>query len=203
MIETSCWEFPLWLSGNKSNSSIHEDMGLIPWPCSVGWGSGVALSCGVGCRCSSDLVLLLLWCRPAATALIWPLVWEFPYVMVWPQKAKKAKRKKETCCYVLDYYRERPMWKQTESSLKPTAYEDLRPWVQQLWRKRILQTTTWDLGAAPSLLAHVNETRALVNLTQPVRDSRAKDPDKLHPDLNLQKPQDINAVVSATKTWVN
>ena len=26
-------------------------MMLIPWPCSVGWGSCIAQSCGVGCKC--------------------------------------------------------------------------------------------------------------------------------------------------------
>ena len=41
----------------------------------------VAVSCGVGCRCSSDATLLWLWCRPAAAALIGPLVWEPPYAM--------------------------------------------------------------------------------------------------------------------------
>ena len=35
------------------------------------------MSCGIGCRCSSDLVLLWLWL--VATALIWPLAWEPPY----------------------------------------------------------------------------------------------------------------------------
>ena len=37
------------------------------------------MNCGVGCRLSLDPELLWLWCRPAATALIQPLVWEFPY----------------------------------------------------------------------------------------------------------------------------
>ena len=45
----------------KSLSSIHEDSGLVlglnQW---VKEGSGVAVSCGVGHRCSWDLVLLLL-----------------------------------------------------------------------------------------------------------------------------------------------
>ena len=31
------------------------------------------MSCGVGLRCSLDLALLWLWCRPAATAVIRPL----------------------------------------------------------------------------------------------------------------------------------
>ena len=43
------------------------------------WGSGVAMSCGVGQRRSSDLALLWLWRRPAAVAPIGPLAWELPY----------------------------------------------------------------------------------------------------------------------------
>ena len=37
------------------------------------------MSCGVGCRCGSDLVLLWLWCRLAAVAPVGPLAWEPPY----------------------------------------------------------------------------------------------------------------------------
>ena len=33
------------------------------------------MSCGVGCRCSLDLVLPWLWGRPVAAALIGPLAW--------------------------------------------------------------------------------------------------------------------------------
>ena len=36
------------------------------------------MNCGVGRRHGLDLALL--WCRPAATALIGPLAWEHPYV---------------------------------------------------------------------------------------------------------------------------
>ena len=39
------------------------------------------MSCGVGHRLSSDLALLWLWRRLAATALIRPLAWEPPYAM--------------------------------------------------------------------------------------------------------------------------
>ena len=39
------------------------------------------MGCGVGCRCSSDPVLLWLWCRPAAVAPVQHLVWEFPYAV--------------------------------------------------------------------------------------------------------------------------
>ena len=37
------------------------------------------MSYGVGCRRGSDLALLWLWYRPAATALIRPPAWEPPY----------------------------------------------------------------------------------------------------------------------------
>ena len=49
------------------------------WPHSVGQGSGVALSCGIGHRHGLDPVLLWLWHRLAAAALIQPLAWELLY----------------------------------------------------------------------------------------------------------------------------
>ena len=45
--------------------------GLVQWVKDLA--SPVALSCGVGRRRGSDLALLWLWCRLAATALIRPL----------------------------------------------------------------------------------------------------------------------------------
>ena len=48
------------------------------------------MSCGVGCRHSSDPVLLRLWRRSAATAPIRPLVWEPPYAT--GSSLEKAKR---------------------------------------------------------------------------------------------------------------
>ena len=42
-------------------------------------GSNIAVSCGVGLRRGSELMLLWLWHRPVATALIRPLAWEPPY----------------------------------------------------------------------------------------------------------------------------
>ena len=62
-----------------NSTSIHEDTGFDPWPCSVGKGSDVAVSYGVGHRHGSDPALLWLWCRLAAIALIQPLAWEPPY----------------------------------------------------------------------------------------------------------------------------
>ena len=53
------------------------------------------MSCGVGRRHGSGLVLPWLWCRPVATAPIQPLAWEHPYAMgVAPKKTKRQKKKK-------------------------------------------------------------------------------------------------------------
>ena len=54
------------------------------------------MSCGVGQRHGSHLVLLWLQHRPAAAALIGPLAWELPYATGAPlkKKLKKKKRKK-------------------------------------------------------------------------------------------------------------
>ena len=46
------------------------------------------MHCGVGRRCRSDLVLLWLWRRPAAVALIWSLAWELLYAVVAALKKK-------------------------------------------------------------------------------------------------------------------
>ena len=53
------------------------------------------MSCGVGHRCGSDLVLLWLWCRPAATALIQPLGWEHSYAVGVALKRQKTKDKRQ------------------------------------------------------------------------------------------------------------
>ena len=50
------------------------------------------MSCGVGHRSGSDLMLLWLWCRPTAAAPIRPLAWEPPYAA---STALKKKKKKE------------------------------------------------------------------------------------------------------------
>ena len=47
------------------------------------------MSCGVGHRCSSDLMLLLLGHRPAGVAPIRPLAWKTPYVAGTLIKIKK------------------------------------------------------------------------------------------------------------------
>ena len=68
-------KFPLWLGGNKSDYYLWG-WGFDPWPLSVGWGSGIVMSCDVGHRDGSDPTLLWFWHRLAATALFGPLAWE-------------------------------------------------------------------------------------------------------------------------------
>ena len=53
------------------------------------------MNCGVGHRHSSDLVLLWLWHRLAAVALIRPVAWEIPYAVGVALKRQKSKIKKK------------------------------------------------------------------------------------------------------------
>ena len=53
------------------------------------------MSYGVGHRCGSDLVLLWLWHRLAATAPIGPLAWEAPYATSEDLKKRKEKKRKK------------------------------------------------------------------------------------------------------------
>ena len=66
--------------------------GFYPCPCSVGWGSGVAVSCGVDLRLGLDSELLRLWCTPAAAAPLPPLAWEPPYAAGAGLKNKRRKQ---------------------------------------------------------------------------------------------------------------
>ena len=78
-----------WLTNPTRN---HEVAGSVPGPCSVGLRSGVALSCGVGCRPSLDPALLWLWHRPAVKAPIGPLAWELPHAAGTAQEIAKRQK---------------------------------------------------------------------------------------------------------------
>ena len=84
--------------GSVVNKSDQEPWGwgFYPWPHSVGWGSGIAESSGVGHICGLDPALLWLWHRLTATALIGPLPWKPPYATRADlEKAKRQKKKKK------------------------------------------------------------------------------------------------------------
>ena len=72
-------------------------------PHSLGKGSGVAVSRGIGRRHGSDPVLLQLWHGVAAVAMIWPLAWGPPYATGAALQSKKKKKKKSfgyICIYL-------------------------------------------------------------------------------------------------------
>ena len=75
----------------KQIQLVSMKMQFDPWPCSVGWESCIAMSCGVHCRYGSGPSLLWLECRPAAVAPIWPLAWELPYAEDAVLKNKQTK----------------------------------------------------------------------------------------------------------------
>ena len=62
----------------------------------MGYGFGIAVSCGVGHRCGLDLAWLWLWHRLAATALITPLAWGSPYATGAALKGQKRPKKPKT-----------------------------------------------------------------------------------------------------------
>ena len=53
---------------------------------------------GIGRRCGLDLVLLWLWCRPAATSLVLSPSWELPYDAGTALKRKKNNNPLEPIC---------------------------------------------------------------------------------------------------------
>ena len=83
-----------WLTNPTRN---HEVEGSVPalaqWVNDLVL-SGVAVSCGVGCRRGLDTALLWLWRRPAATAPIRPLAWEPPYASGAALEKTKNNKKK-------------------------------------------------------------------------------------------------------------
>ena len=65
------------------------------------WVRSLASLSGLLIQRCSDMALLWLWHRPAATALIRPLAWELPYVM--GEALKKTPQKMYVCKYISIY----------------------------------------------------------------------------------------------------
>ena len=83
------WQFPLWLSRLQAQLESMK-MRVQSLTSFGGLRSGIAVSCGEGCR------RWWLWCRLVATAPIWPLAWEPPYAEgAGLEKAKRQKTKTE------------------------------------------------------------------------------------------------------------
>ena len=53
------------------------------------------MSCAVGCRYGSDLVLQWLWHKLTAATPVQPLAWEPPYMASAALKSKKQRKKKK------------------------------------------------------------------------------------------------------------
>ena len=59
------------------------------------------MSCGIGHRCSSDLALLWLWCRPADAAPTLLLAWEPPYAAGTSLKRPNLYPPKKPKCFLI------------------------------------------------------------------------------------------------------
>ena len=75
-------------------SRNHDVAGSIPGLAQWVGESGIAVSCGVGRRGSSDPALLWLWRRLAVIAPVGPLAWEPPYAVGAAQEMAKRQKKK-------------------------------------------------------------------------------------------------------------
>ena len=87
---------PIFAQWVKNQTSFHAHAGSVPGLAQ--WVKDLVLSCGVGHRRGSHLVLAWMWCRPAAAVLILHLAWELTYTMSVVLK-KTPKTKKQTKNY--------------------------------------------------------------------------------------------------------
>ena len=86
--------------------------------------TGIAVSCGVGHRHGSDLVLLQLWCRPTAAAPIQPLAWEPAFAAgAALEKTKRQKKKAKGMKKYLLFFRVGSV--KTKTKTKKNCYKFL------------------------------------------------------------------------------
>ena len=77
----------MWIKSNKSDL-----VSMRMWVQSLASLRGIAESCGIGRRHSSDPAVLRLWHKPAVAAPIQPLAWELPYAIGVALKTNKQKQ---------------------------------------------------------------------------------------------------------------
>ena len=92
------------------------------------------MSCGIGCRHGLDLVLLWLWCRPVAAALIQPLAWELPYA---EGTALKKQNKQK---FILQFWR--------SDALNECLWTKIRCWK---WNRMLFSFNSISLNPFPCL----------------------------------------------------
>ena len=95
------------------------------------------MSSGVGCRHDAYLVLVGLWCRPGAVALIRPLAWEPPCVTGMALKKKKKKKKEIQVHIVGSRSKERLLGKMGNSFMEEVLTEAGQN--LSLWKKQPMQ----------------------------------------------------------------
>ena len=82
--------------------------------------------CGVGCRRSSDPMMLWLWRRLVATAPTGPLAWETPYAAgaALEKKKRKRKRKKLVEAFISTIWKKFkvPSWRLYEYTVGPLSF---------------------------------------------------------------------------------
>ena len=107
---------------------------------SVGEGTGVALSCGVGPRRGSDPAWLWLWPRPVATAPIPPLAWEPPYAMGGVALNRQKTHKNKFIQYINTHIAwslgvsKESSWSKIVATVRGGLDHILRPLGRNLWR---------------------------------------------------------------------
>ena len=104
------------------------------------------MSCGVGRRCSSDLMLLWLWLWLAVVAPIGLLAWEPPYTVGETLKRKKKKESNwqqgHTCCIAKGILPNVLWWFMWEKNLRKNGYVYMYNWITVLYSRNYKDTVS-------------------------------------------------------------